>query len=232
VRPTIALPSGVVTVEGHHDGVMAMGILPPGGLVAATGRGAWRVVAGSTPQVGKGTQRVYTYTVEVEDGVSTAAFGGDLAFAETVDATLANPKSWIGDSRVAFRRVDHGDPSFRISLSSQQTTRDACGFDIPIDSSCYSSPLARVVLDQARWVRGAAPFGGDLTAYRQYMVDHEVGHAIGYQQHQPCRTDGGLAPVMMQQTFGTVDDDIASLDPAGVVPRDGKTCRYNPWPYP
>ena len=37
---------------------------------------------------------------------------------------------------------------------------------------------------------------------------------------------------MMQQTFGTANNDIAQLDPEGVVPMNGKTCRFNPWPYP
>jgi hypothetical protein len=36
----------------------------------------------------------------------------------------------------------------------------------------------------------------------------------------------------MQQTFGTSNNDIAKLDPEGVVPMDGKTCRFNPWPHP
>jgi uncharacterized protein DUF3152 len=37
---------------------------------------------------------------------------------------------------------------------------------------------------------------------------------------------------MMQQTFGTANNDIAALDPRGVVPMDGKICHFNPWPYP
>lgn len=37
---------------------------------------------------------------------------------------------------------------------------------------------------------------------------------------------------MMQQTFGTRNDDIAVLDPHGLVPKDGKRCRFNSWPYP
>jgi hypothetical protein len=190
------------------------------------------VVPGSTPQVGKGGQQVFTYTVEVEDGVDATGFGGDGAFATMVDHTLANPKSWTKDPRFAFRRIDVGAPNIRISLSSQATTHKACGFDIPIDSSCFNADIDRVVLDEARWVRGALPFQGDVGSYRQYMVNHEVGHAIGYAQHQPCQENGGLAPVMMQQTFGTSDNDIAKLDPDGVVPMDGRTCHYNPWPYP
>ena len=40
-----------------------------------------------------------------------------------------------------------------------------------------------------------------------------------------------LAPIMMQQTFSTSDNDAARFDPGSVKP-DGKTCRFNPWPYP
>ena len=36
---------------------------------------------------------------------------------------------------------------------------------------------------------------------------------------------------MMQQTFSTNNDDDAKFDPESVK-ADGKTCRFNPWPYP
>jgi hypothetical protein len=36
---------------------------------------------------------------------------------------------------------------------------------------------------------------------------------------------------MMQQTFSTSNTDAARFDPETVQP-DGKTCRFNPWPYP
>ena len=58
-----------------------------------------------------------------------------------------------------------------------------------------------------------------------------MGHAIGYTTHEPCERDGGLAPIMMQQTFSTADNDATRFDPESVKP-DGKTCRFNPWPYP
>jgi deoxyribodipyrimidine photo-lyase len=38
-------------------------------------------------------------------------------------------------------------------------------------------------------------------------------------------------PLMMQQTFSTSDDDASRFDPESVKP-DGKTCRFNSWPYP
>lgn len=218
--------------DGNFADSIPSGDLPDGGPFAVQGAGTWHTVAGTTPQVGQGTERVFTYTVEVEDGVDTVGFGGDESFGRLVDQTLANPKSWTNDPRFAFRRVDSGEPDFRISLTSQMSIRQACGYDIQLEVSCYNPGIGRVVLNEPRWVRGAIAFQGDIGSYRQYQINHEVGHAIGYQQHQPCETEGGLAPVMMQQTFGTANDDIARLDPEGVVPMDGKTCRFNPWPYP
>ncbi|WP_019930893.1 DUF3152 domain-containing protein [Nocardia sp. BMG111209] len=227
--------AGVIGAPPKGDGSFVgrlAGSLPDGGQYAEVGAGAWHQVPGGSPRVGTAEQHLFTYTVEVENGVNTAELGGDEAIAAMVEATLANPKSWIHDTRFGFQRIATGTPDFRIALASRQTTRTLCGFEIPIDSSCYDSDEGRVVLSEVRWVRGAVAFDGDIGSYRQYQINHEVGHAIGYREHQPCGTDGGLAPVMMQQTFGTANDDIAALDPQGVVPMDGKKCRFNPWPYP
>ncbi|QBJ95294.1 DUF3152 domain-containing protein [Rhodococcus sp. ABRD24] len=227
--------------DGNYAGTVPAGALPEGGPFTVAGAGTWHVVPGATGKIGEGTERVFRYTVEIEDGVDTAGFGGDESFGRMVDQTLGNPKSWTKDPRFAFQRIDQSDPAlapggagpdFRISLTSQMTIRQACGYDIQLEVSCYNPGIDRVVLNEPRWVRGAIAFQGDIGSYRQYQINHEVGHAIGYQAHQPCETDGGLAPVMMQQSFGTANNDIAVLDPKGVVPMDGKVCRFNPWPYP
>ncbi|WP_232840095.1 MULTISPECIES: DUF3152 domain-containing protein [Nocardia] len=218
--------------DGQFPGDLPTGALPEGGPFTEIGAGTWHVVPGAAAEFGAGAELHLSYTVEIEDGIDTSGLGGDIAVARMVDSTLSNPKSWSHDRKFAFRRIDQGEPDFRISLTSRESTRKACGFDIPIDSSCYNADLRRVVLSEVRWVRGALAFEGDIGSYRQYQINHEVGHAIGYHQHQPCETDGGLAPVMMQQTFGTKNNDIAALDPDGVVPMDGKRCRFNPWPYP
>ncbi|MBF6327127.1 DUF3152 domain-containing protein [Nocardia transvalensis] len=218
--------------DGKFGGDLPTGALPDGGPFAETGAGTWHLVPGASAQVGAAQGHLFTYTVEVEDGIDTSGFGGDASVAKMVEATLSNPKSWIHDPKFGFRRIDSGEPDFRVSLTSRQTTKTECGFEIPIDSSCFNSDNGRVVLSEVRWVRGALAFEGDIGSYRQYQINHEVGHAIGYHEHQPCESDGGLAPVMMQQTFGTRNNDIAALDPQGVVPMDGKKCRFNPWPYP
>lgn len=227
-RPAVPVPSG--------DGTAA---LPAGAPVTQVGAGTWHVVPGNGPVVGRGS-RVYHYQVAVEDGIDSAAYGGDDAFAADVDATLADPRSWIASGTIAVQRVDAGyrDPDFIVSLTTPNTDHrpDLCGFDIPFEASCWHSGSHRVIINLARWVRGALAFDGDLGLYRQYAVNHEVGHVFG-NQHVGCATNGGLAPVMMQQSFGVSDDyvhDLNQIDPAnkGKVARDDRVCRPNAWPYP
>ena len=115
------------------------------------------------------------------------------------------------------------------------TVREGCGYEIELEASCYNRRTsgrrrrsrAAVLLNEARWVRGAVPFQGDVGSYRQYLINHEVGHAIGYQHHEPCDQNGALAPIMMQQTFSTANNDAARFDPEWVKP-DGKVCRSTP----
>ncbi|WP_345418917.1 DUF3152 domain-containing protein [Actinomycetospora chlora] len=205
--------------------------LPAGGEFPVTGAGTWHVVPGTTPQAGTG--RVYTYSVEVEDGIVIPE--GEAAFATAVSATLSDPRSWVGSGQIAVRRVDTGVPDFRISLTSQMTDRGICGYDIRYEASCWKPDIKRVVINGARWVRGAGAFDGQLGLYRQYAINHEVGHVFD-NGHVPCPQNGALAPVMMQQSFGTANDYLAQLteeNPQGTeIPRDGKTCQPNAWPYP
>lgn len=229
---TVPAPAAAESTSRAAARARAISALPPGGPFAANGAGSWSVVPGHTPQIGAGKQRVFRYTVEFEKGVDPADFGGLSALTDTIETTLSDKRSWISQPALGFRRIDSGIPDFRISMTSQATARRACGFEIPVDTSCFLADQARVVLSEPRWVRGANSAAEDLAEYRQYVVNHEIGHAIGHPQHEPCATDGALAPIMMQQTFSTDDDDIAALDPRGVVPRDGRRCRFNPWPFP
>ena len=222
----------------EFDASLPTGQLPAGGPFTEAGERTWRIIPGTTPKVGEGSAKTFTYTVEVENGVDTSSFGGDEGFARMVTETLDNPKSWTHNPQIAFRRVDTADakPDFRVSLTSPATVRDGCGYEIQLETSCYNpifGPDAepRVFINLARWVRGAMPFQGDIGSYRQYLINHEVGHAIGYVTHEPCDKNGGLAPIKMQQTFSTSDNDASRFDPQSIRP-DGKTCRFNSWPYP
>lgn len=204
--------------------------LPDGVPVTEAGAGTWHVVPGAGPAFGTGG-KVLTYTVEIEDGVDVPTFARD------VDAILADPRGWIGLGEVTFRRLNggEGDPAVRISLTSPGTARrpDLCGFSIPFDSSCRLTRDHRIVVNLARWLRGAHSYDGDLTGYRTYAINHEMGHALGL-GHVGCPAPGAPAPVMMQQTFGLSNTYLANLNRAepGAATKirpDGAVCRPNPW---
>jgi Protein of unknown function (DUF3152) len=201
-----------------NDTVLKAAALPAGAAYTVKGTGTYRVLKGTSPVVGKG--RLYRYSVEVENGIT----GVDVTqYANLVVRTLSDPRSWAGHG-LSLQRVDRGPIDFRISLTSSMTVRTLCGYDIKVETSCYAaaggtSPVNRVVFNVSRWVRGSAAYVGDLAAYRIYMINHEDGHAMGHQHAHQC-LPGGLAPVMMQQTFGLRS---ATTE---------KICEANPWPYP
>jgi hypothetical protein len=193
--------------------------LPSGPAYTATGTGLFTVLPGTSKIIGTGT--LHRYSIEVEKGIT----GVDLTqFASTVQAVLSDSRSWAGHTGVALQRVDSGAVDFHVTLVASLTVRTLCGYDIPVETSCYQpagtgNPVNRVVLNVARWVRGAAAYVGDLTTYRIYMINHEDGHALGHEHAHECLSNG-LAPVMMQQTIGLKSAVTGSL------------CQANPWPYP
>jgi hypothetical protein len=201
-----------------NETVLKAAALPPGPAYTEAGNGTFRVLKGTSPQVGTG--HLYRYSIDVENGIT----GVNLTeFERLVVQTLSDQRSWSGHG-VAVERVDSGAIDFHISLTSSMTVRKLCGYDIPVETSCYAmagaaTPVNRVAFNVARWVRGSTAYVGDLAAYRIYMINHEDGHAMGHQHAHQC-LPGGLAPVMMQQTFGLRSATT------------GKLCEANPWPYP
>ncbi|MEV0674910.1 DUF3152 domain-containing protein [Actinosynnema sp. NPDC050436] len=199
--------------------------LPDGLPFPQHGTGTWRVVPGTFGTAGT------PYAVEVEEGAALPRDGDN--FAAVVDYALAHPRGWARTG-AAFRRVDGTvEPELRVRLTSQETARRLCGFELPYDVSCRIGP--EVYVSAARWFRGAHAYGGELRSYRLYVVNHEVGHFLGH-GHEPCPADGAPAPVMMQQTLSTDNDELAALtsgvDQGVAIAANGNSCTANPWPSP
>ncbi|MEV8503813.1 DUF3152 domain-containing protein [Actinoplanes sp. NPDC051475] len=153
-----------------------------------------------------GTMLRYRVLVEKDiTGISPGTFAG------TVQATLADPRGWTAGGERSFRRVEGRQPyDFTIYLVTPGTRDDLCQ-DVPDGyTSCRNGD--KVVLNVARWVKGVPGYGAPLSVYRQYMVNHEVGHRLG-NGHERCPGQGRPAPIMQQQTLGL------------------HGCKANPWPY-
>jgi hypothetical protein len=189
--------------------------LPPGAKYSTAGNGTYEELSGTSKVYGSGGP-LYRFDIQVENGLSSIDLNH---FASVVMSSLTDPRSWTGTGHLRLQRVASvADADFHISLTSSMTVRSLCGYSLPVETSCYDGSQARVVLNDARWVRGAKAYASDLATYRIYAVNHEVGHALGHNHAHQCLASG-LAPVMMQQTIGT---KTAS----------GKICSANPWPYP
>ncbi|MFG2604504.1 DUF3152 domain-containing protein [Streptomyces sp. NPDC048514] len=179
------------------------------------GSGKFDAVPGFDKAPGKGQK--YRYRVDVEQGLR---LDGAL-FAEAVQKTLNDDRSWSHDGARTFERVSSGKPDFVITLASPGTTATWCAksdLDTTEDNvSCDSAATERVMINAYRWAQGSETYGDKIYPYRQMLINHEVGHRLGH-GHVSCQKDGELAPVMQQQT--------KFLD------HDGVHCLPNPWPYP
>ncbi|MEU4621779.1 DUF3152 domain-containing protein [Actinoplanes sp. NPDC023801] len=162
------------------------------------------------PALGSGG-RLYRFRVAVEKVVEDTSAG---EFAEAVDETLGDERSWIHDGRLRLRRVPKsGDFDFTIYLASAKTSERMCasgGLDTEGYTSCRVS--GQVIINADRWADAVPDYEGELEMYRRYTINHEVGHEFGH-GHEACPGKGEPAPVMMQQTLGL------------------KGCTPNPWPY-
>ncbi|MBO1337066.1 DUF3152 domain-containing protein [Streptomyces sp. VRA16 Mangrove soil] len=184
------------------------------------GTGKFEAVGGSDKAPGRGQK--FRYRVDVEKGLG---LDGAL-FAQAVQKTLNDKRSWAHGNARTFERISSGKPDFVITLASPGATGFWCaksGLDTTQDNvSCDSAATERVMINAYRWAQGSKTYDGVLHAksmhpYRQMLINHEVGHRLGY-NHVTCSQEGALAPVMQQQTkfltFG------------------GITCKPNPWPFP
>jgi uncharacterized protein DUF3152 len=175
------------------------------------GAGTVSVVDGTSAVHGTGP--LERFVVEVEDGI-----GVDGAqFAAAVEATLGDPRSWGHDGQLSFQRVGadeaaSGDYDFRVSLVSPGSMEVYCpGVGTGGYTSCRYGE--RAVINLARWETAVPDYADDVATYRLYVVNHEVGHALGH-GHEQCPGPGRPAPVMEQQTLGL------------------QGCVKNAWPYP
>ncbi|MEU5774797.1 DUF3152 domain-containing protein [Streptomyces venezuelae] len=185
--------------------------------------GDFDAIAGFDKAPGKGQK--FRYRVDVEKGLG---LDGKL-FAEAVQKTLNDDRSWAHAGARTFERISSGRPDFVITLASPGTTGVWCaksGLDTTQDNvSCDSAATDRVMINAYRWAQGAPTYGDEVKKkfgnvihpYRQMLINHEVGHRLGF-NHTDCTKSGQLAPVMQQQTK--------------FLEHDGIKCKANPWAFP
>ncbi len=200
--PAAATSTPTLSVEAVAD--LAAGILSRALPTSASGELV--TVPGEVAAPNPAAASVRAVRVEVERGLDI----DPVAFAAMVMDTLNDPRGWGAGGTISFARTE-ADAPIRVVLATPDLVDTLCA---PLTTrgffSCASDGHAAI--NHTRWVTGTSEFP-DLTVYRQYVVNHEVGHLLGH-PHVSCPGAGLLAPIMQQQTVA-------------VAP-----CLPNDWPFP
>jgi hypothetical protein len=209
---TTAVPTvhSAPTAEGDVDASLAPQVVGEETYVES-GAGTLSVVDGSSEVMGTGPLK--RFIVELEDGIDVDG----PAFAAAVERTLGDPRSWGNGGQMSFQRVGaaeaaSGSFDFKVTLVSPGHMETYCpGVGTGGYTSCRYGD--RAVINLARWATAVPDYQGDITTYRLYVINHEVGHVLGH-GHEQCPGAGQPAPVMQQQTLGL------------------QGCVKNAWPFP
>ncbi|MEV0896466.1 DUF3152 domain-containing protein [Actinoplanes sp. NPDC049802] len=187
-----------------EPGFPAEGVLKLGGRVPSTGSGEFEFARERSPVFGaKGPVRRFKVAVEKGSGEDVSAFTAQVV------ATLSDERSWIGTGRLRMQMVSGAEAAdFTVYLATRETAGQMCqrgGTNIRIGGVPFTSCRAtgKAILNLDRWRKSARPYlesGVGLAEYRQYVINHEVGHELGH-RHEGCPKTGGPAPVMVQQTL-------------------------------
>lgn len=140
--------------------------------------------------------RTVTYEVVAEGEV--AARLDDVA--RQVGDILVDDRGWSLGGSLRFVEVED-DAELSVVLA-EPAVIDAAAEGCSAEFSCRLG--SQVLLNDDRWLRATPEWlasGGTVAAYRAYVVNHEVGHFLGF-GHFECEEAGQPAPVMKQQSKG------------------------------
>ncbi|MEZ5128796.1 MAG: DUF3152 domain-containing protein [Micropruina glycogenica] len=213
--PTIAVPAPSGTrftspsptpsatgTESPSSSASASPSASPTKSIKASGDFDWA----TTTAAASGSQgTLYRYAVAVESSakLKVNSVAGDIA------GVLNDPRSWTGDGDVRFALVSQAKAEVKVYLASTKTASSLCDGDGEAGYTCVVGDT--VVINAAQWKTAAAGYAGDLTGYREFLVNHAFGHLLGH-KHAECGGKSKKAPVMLQQGAGLFG------------------CTANPWP--
>lgn len=143
------------------------------------------------------TAKRHRYIVHVETSLGLDAD----ELARQVHAILTDPRGWTGfqGNQNSFELVsDQAQADLDLYVTSPTSTDKLCA-PLRTNRTWNCQNGKRVIVNSDRWLY-MTPTYTDLFEYRAYLINHEVGHFIGF-GHANCSKEGANAPVMLQQSM-------------------------------
>ena len=167
--------------------------------------------SGPTSTVAETTTSAPDGPVVIEVRTERRATEGTEGFDQVVRDTLLDPRGW---QQAGFEiRFTDDAPNVVVVAEGDEVDAICSPYDTGGRYSCQIGPV--VALNADRWREATDTWPGTLEAYRQMLVNHEVGHLLGRHHARPaCQAPGAPAAVMYQQSAGV------------------EGCAPNPWPLP
>ena len=118
-----------------------------------------------------------------------------------ITSILNDQRGWKTVVEKEFQIVNYYEADFHIFLANPATVDEMC-FPLQTNGIYSCRNGNQIIYNYFRWLSGAKDFGLDIATYRLYLINHEVGHMLGW-GHTNCPSQNALAPLMMQQSKST-----------------------------
>lgn len=145
-------------------------------------------------------------------------------FLNTIDRCLNEKGSWTFPesnykdvakySNEKLFVYDQEDPDIIYTLASQdeiteamsnkQKELDIYGNPVRLSVTFYGKTPIEIMIDADNFINGVPISKLGKKDYRKYIINHETGHALGY-NHLPCNHESKVCPLMYQMTKGVPD---------------------------
>jgi uncharacterized protein DUF3152 len=134
------------------------------------------------------------YTIKIDDKYHL----NKNLIINKIKNTLNDKRGWIKFGYI-FEYVDSKkNADFIITFKDNDEIVDICDL---AGLSCADTNENIIYFNLYRWKKGSNKSMLNLDDYRNYVINHEVGHILG-KHHIPLGKKGTKAPIRIQQTVG------------------------------